>query len=98
MMKERSNDVTSSASRSITSRDDLSRHMPRVAKALLGTPNQSLSKQGKEWRYGSLSRGDRTEVADGNSGAGPPAGAWSDISEGAPPRGTRWLVAEVCDE
>ena len=26
--------------------------MARVAKALLGVPNQSLSKQGKEWRYG----------------------------------------------
>jgi hypothetical protein len=36
----------------VTSRDDLSRHMARVAEALLGAPNQSLSKQGKEWRYG----------------------------------------------
>ena len=36
----------------VTSNDHLSGHMARVAKALLGAPNQSLSKQGKEWRYG----------------------------------------------
>ena len=36
----------------VPSRDDLSGHMAHVAKALLGAPNQSLSKQGKEWRYG----------------------------------------------
>src|SRR3974377_2053379 len=36
----------------VTSHDHLSGHMARVAKALLGAPNQSLSKQGKEWRYG----------------------------------------------
>src|SRR3974390_362493 len=36
----------------VTSHDHLSRHMARVAKALLGAPNQSLLKQGKAWRYG----------------------------------------------
>ena len=36
----------------VPSHDHLSGHMARVAKALLGAPNQSLSKQGKEWRYG----------------------------------------------
>jgi hypothetical protein len=36
----------------VTSHDHLSGQMARVAKALLGAPNQSLSKQGKEWRYG----------------------------------------------
>ena len=53
----------------VTSNDHLSGHMVRVAKALLGAPNQSLSKQGNTAHI-----------------------------EGAPPRGTRWLVAEVCDE
>lgn len=36
----------------VPSHDHLSGHMAHVAKALLGAPNQSLSKQGKEWRYG----------------------------------------------
>ena len=74
----------------VTSHNHLSGHMARVAKALLGAPNQSLTPPASSlsksfgMNQSSLSRGDRTEMADGNSGAGRPPERL-DISEGAPP-------------
>ena len=62
----------------VTSHDHLSGHMARVAKALLGAPNQSLTPPASSlsksfgMNQSSLSRSDRTEMADGNSGAGRP--------------------------